>query len=161
MTVGGTGNLNIILYKYAGSAKTVNKSSDLAEQKRISGVKVWSAEGINNFNFRLKYSAEVFKSNYLYCTETGRYYFINNIIMENGKTLILQCHTDVLFSAKESIYNSSAWVSISSAEPDAGQKMLNTPYIIQQDEVYESWEFASDVFTKDTTNISNTVLITI
>jgi hypothetical protein len=81
--------------------------------------------------------------------------------MESGKILVLECHTDVLYSDKEGIYNSPAWVSNSSAEPDPGQKMLNTPYIIQQDEIFESWEFASNVFTKDTTNISNTVLITI
>lgn len=161
MKAEGMKKLNIILYNYFGSPKVVNKSADLTELKRVSGVKVWSAEGINNTNFRLKYSAEAYKANYLFCTETGRNYFIKNIIMENGKTLILECHTDVLYSAKNSIYNSSAWVSISSAEPDTGQKMLNTPHIIQQDEVFESWEFASNVFTKDTTNISNTVLITI
>lgn len=153
--------MNIILYSYAGSPKVVNKSADLTELKRQSGVKVWSAEGVLNSNFRLKYSAEAYRANYLYCAETGRYYFIKNIIMETGKTLILECHTDVLYTAKEGIYNSPAWVSISSAEPDTGQKMLNTPYIIQQDELFESWEFASNVFTKDTTNISNTVLITI
>jgi hypothetical protein len=153
--------LNITLYKYAGSSKVVNKSVDLTELKKISGVKIWSAEGVNNMNFRLKFSPEVYKANYLHCAETGRYYFINNIIMESGKILVLECHTDVLYSDKEGIYNSPAWVSNSSAEPDIGQKMLNTPYIIQQDEIFESWEFASNVFTKDTTNISNTVLITI
>lgn len=158
MTAGGIRKLNIILYKFTGTPDRVDKTNYLTEQKRLSGVKLLNSESILSPLFRVKYDADIYKSNYCKCVETGRYYFINDIVMDNGRALILQTSADTLYTAKESIYNSPAWVSVSEYDTDAGQKMLNNNFPFQQDDVIESWVFPNEVFSKDASTI---IMVTI
>lgn len=150
--------MNIILYKFTGTPDRVGKTNFLTEQKRLSGVKLLNSESILSPLFRVKYDADIYKSNYCKCVETGRYYFIKDIVMDNGKALILKTSADTLFTAKESIYNSPAWVSVSEYETDDEQKMLNNDFPFQQDDVVESWVFPNEVFSKSDSTI---IMVTI
>ena len=49
--------------------------------------------------------------NYLYCTETGRYYFIDDIEMTTGGRMTLYCSVDVLETFKTQIKAQTAIVS--------------------------------------------------
>lgn len=151
----------LTFYRFEGASERVDKTNYLTEQGKITGVKMYNNGDILAPDFRLKYNALVYKSNYCKCEETGRYYFIRDISMISGKTLIIHTQCDTLFTAKNSIYNSPAWVSVSSAEPTAEQYFLPNDLPLQQNDDIESWEFPNECFTKNTTGISNIVLITI
>ncbi len=151
----------LTFYRFEGASERVDKTNYLTEQGKITGVKMYNTGDILAPDFRLKYNALIYKSNYCKCEETGRYYFIRDISMISGKTLIVHTQTDTLYTAKEGIYNSPAWVNVSSAEPTAEQYFLPNELPLQQDDEIESWEFPNECFTKNTTGISNIVLITI
>ena len=46
--------------------------------------------------FVVDYNATYYGSNYCYCDTLGRYYYINDISLETGHRMVLQCSMDVL-----------------------------------------------------------------
>lgn len=60
-------------------------------------------EDYTNFNIK--------NANYLYITEFGRYYYINNIVTITDKIFELHCHVDVLKTYSSSIRGCNAVVA--------------------------------------------------
>lgn len=54
--------------------------------------------------------------NYLYCSETGRYYFVNDVKLCKGGILEIYCHVDVLYTYRNYILNHNAYVDRSEVE---------------------------------------------
>ena len=134
----------ITLYKQDGAPTRVDKTNYITKIKDISGVKLKESESILKTKFRLRYSADVYSANYLYCQQTGRYYFIDDITMEIGKQLILHCTTDVLFTAKDGIKNSEAWVELAEADQDTGQAFLQNGYPFQINTDTQGLDFSNN-----------------
>ena len=57
--------------------------------------------------------------NYLYCTETGRYYFIDDIEMTTGGRMTLYCSVDVLETFKTQIKAQTAIVDKQEARDES------------------------------------------
>ncbi len=49
--------------------------------------------------------------NYIYCSDTGRYYYIDNIKVLTGQRIELDCSVDVLQSYKTEILNQTAIIN--------------------------------------------------
>lgn len=62
----------------------------------------------DNINFK--------ELNYLYCSDFGRYYYIDNITLLNGNLIAIECHVDVLMSFANDIKNASVLVLNSEKE---------------------------------------------
>lgn len=60
--------------------------------------------------------AEVFKWNYMYIEEFGRYYFITDIVSESSKLVLVYGQVDVLGTYREQILNTKAFIQYSSAK---------------------------------------------
>ena len=58
---------------------------------------------LSNPVFILAFDNSVFNSNYCYCDNFGRYYFINERVLLTGNRIELHCHVDVLQSYSAAI----------------------------------------------------------
>lgn len=58
---------------------------------------------LSNPVFILTFDNSVFNSNYCYCENFGRYYYINERVLISGGRIELHCHVDVLQSYSEAI----------------------------------------------------------
>lgn len=58
---------------------------------------------LSNPIFVLAFDNSVFNSNYCFCENFGRYYFINERVLISGNRIELHCHVDVLQSYSEAI----------------------------------------------------------
>lgn len=58
---------------------------------------------LSNPIFVLAFDNAVFNSNYCYCENFGRYYFVNERVLISGNRIELHCHVDVLQSYSEAI----------------------------------------------------------
>ena len=79
----------------------------------------------------LAYDNNVIKSNYIYITELGRYYFINNVTCSQNR-IIIDCDCDELFTYKNEILNSKAVIK-------RQENQFNT-YL--NDEKYKAYEYS-------------------
>ena len=70
--------------------------------------------------FYLKTDPIVYNANYLFCSDTQRYYYINNITAVTGGRIAIDCKIDVLYTYRAEILESTAWVESSSdtSSPD-------------------------------------------
>lgn len=150
-------------YRFNGTSDRINKTNFLDPKKTINNVTFTKGESPLRCNFELTYSGDLANSNYCYCEEMGRYYYIDDITLMTGNRIILHCSTDVLYTAKDGILNSPAWVSVSGAEPSADERLLNNNYPMLQSDLLQSWEFPSTPFNKalSASNDSCIILVTI
>lgn len=58
---------------------------------------------LSNPIFVLAFDNSVFNSNYCFCENFSRYYFINERVLTTGNRIELHCHVDVLQSYSEAI----------------------------------------------------------
>lgn len=78
-----------------------NTSDNRALYKNLNGLKQVSAIlkeqcELSDPVFILKFDNDVFNANYCYCSNFGRYYFVNKREMLTGGRIALHCHVDVL-----------------------------------------------------------------
>ena len=101
--------MNIILYANLSDKNVMDKN--ITELKTIEGTLRDDCSIINPVvNVEGLTASELTTANYAYIPEFGRYYFINNIVL-NGKLYELNMHVDVLSTYKEGIRNNSAVIS--------------------------------------------------
>lgn len=58
---------------------------------------------LSNPVFVLAFDNSVFNSNYCYCDNFGRYYYINERVLISGSRIELHCHVDVLQTYSDAI----------------------------------------------------------
>lgn len=86
--------MTIDLYTTSDDNRVVNKTLSTI----VSGLTVRPTEAVDIMSptFIINYNSAYFTANYLYCETLGRYYYINNIALETGQRMALQCTIDVL-----------------------------------------------------------------
>ena len=101
--------MNIKLYHTNSPRNKLNKSISL-----VANIDGESNIGINENPMRVVLSKGhlqgVQGSNYLYCTDTDKYYYIENYEVQN-QTVILTCKVDVLMSFKSQILANTCTIS--------------------------------------------------
>lgn len=127
--------MDLTFYKQAATPNRVDKSAYLTQVGTISNVVLKSDVNLMTPVFILKTSPIVYNSNYVYCSFTGRYYYIETITALNGERIAIQCKIDVLHTYRNEIKNSSGWVSRSAATTDTADdyKMLHNDYPFRAD----------------------------
>ena len=96
--------MQVILYDNQADPRTVDKGTKLVQKASVTATPVFPLNIVKPM-FRLAYNSSYTQINYLYCSDLHRYYFVNRIIMESGKAMILHCESDVLMSFKTDIKN--------------------------------------------------------
>lgn len=152
--------MKVEFYKCSSAPNRIDKTDFLEKTYEATNVKPKATESVLRINFEMKYRAEIFRSNYLYCQQTGRYYFIDDIQLMIGNRINVICSVDVLHTYRESILSEPAWVQ-SATSIDTEQKMLNNDFPFQQNEEIESWVFPNSHFLKSFSGESNIVVVTI
>ena len=127
--------MDLKFYKQAATPNRVDKSGYLSEIGTISNVTLKTDVDLMRPTFILKTSPTVYNSNYIYCSFTGRYYYIETIEALSGGRVAINCKIDVLHTYRNEIKNSSGWVERSAATTDTSDdyKMLHNDYPFRAD----------------------------
>lgn len=144
--------MKITFYQNSSTTNRVDKSSYLTEMITIDNVKLKETESALTLGLELKYNSSVFNSNYFYCEQTGRYYFITDIKLGVGNKIYVVGSVDVLYTFKDSILNSSAIVEIAGADPDDEQKFFQQSYPFEIVQDLYGIDFPTDPFTQTGNN---------
>lgn len=109
--------------------------------------------------FVISYNETYLQCNYLYCRDTGRFYYVDNITVDIGKKMYLSCRIDVLKTyAADIMYNSKACV-IRSESVGKPTFIPDASLPIHPSKVYvTSYGFSSTPFN---TAANNTYLLTV
>ena len=121
-------------------------------------VDVVDNRSIINPVFILNYTATRIKQNYLYCSDFGRYYTIDNITVEPGKRIALHCTVDVLQTYQAEISNLR--VEISRQQNKQEPYLPDNNYVLLNDTDCEfySGEMVDDIFSVPTSTSYNYLL---
>lgn len=126
--------MTLTLYKQAATPERVDKTAYLTQVGTVSGVTIKNEMDLMQPTFILKTDPLVYNANYLYCSFTSRYYYITDITALTGGRIAISCRVDVLYTYKDEILASSAWVVSSSSASDTGDyDMLHNDYPFQAD----------------------------
>lgn len=126
--------MDLTLYKQAATPERVDKTSYLTQVGTVTGVVLKSDVDLMQPVFILKTDPLVYNANYLYCSFTSRYYYITDVEAMTGGRVAIKCRCDVLYTYKDEILQSSAWVVSSSSASDAADyDMLHNDYPFQAD----------------------------
>lgn len=131
--------MELTFYKQAATPNRVDKSHYLNLVGTLSNVVLKDDTDLMSPTFILKTSPVVYNSNYLYCSFTHRYYYINEVIAMSGGRVAINCSVDVLYTYKDEIYNSYGWIS--KGPHDDADDLMHNDYPFQQN--YEI--FARDI----------------
>ena len=131
--------MELKFYKQAATPNRVDKSDYLTVVGTLSNVVLKDDTNLMSPTFILKTSEVVYNSNYVYCSFTHRYYYIDNIDALSGGRLAIHCSVDVLYTYRDEIYNSYGWIS--KGPHDAADDLMHNDYPFQQN--YEI--FARDI----------------
>lgn len=93
--------MTIDLLKSYDDPKTLNKSF-YSVSDGITAVLKQDTSSINP-HFILNYDSGYLNANYIYCSNTDRYYFINDYQMLAGNRIDLDCTVDVLATVRNSV----------------------------------------------------------
>ena len=128
--------MTLTFYKQAATPHRVRKQSYLTEMGTIEGT-VKEPTNIISPVFTLKYNPIVYNSNYLFCSTTGRYYSYNDsdIRLLSGGRMSISARCDVLYTFRNEILSSSAWVNVSDGAPelDDNYNMLHNDFPFRVD----------------------------
>lgn len=95
--------MTISLLQSYDDPKTLDKSFTIVADG-ISAVLKQDTSSINP-HFILMYASDYLSANYIYCSNTDRYYFINDYQMLAGNRIDLDCTVDVLTTVRNSVYS--------------------------------------------------------
>lgn len=85
------------LYRLSADARTLEKVDDNTPYKEYyTAVAPTKEVDIISPTFIFTYSADVLVSNYLYCEEFARYYYITNAAVDVAGRIVVNCAVDVL-----------------------------------------------------------------
>lgn len=127
--------LNLIFYKQAATPNRVDKTDYLTRVGDLGNVQLKDTTELFTPVFILRTNPLVYNSNYVYCSFTKRYYYIESIDALSGSRIAIHCKCDVLHTYRTEIKNSSGWIVSSSEtnDEDADYNMLHNDYPFRQD----------------------------
>lgn len=127
--------LNLIFYKQAATPNRVDKTDYLTRVGDLGNVQLKDTTELFTPTFILRTNPLVYNSNYVYCSFTKRYYYIESIDALSGSRIAIHCKCDVLHTYRNEIKNSSGWILTSSetTDEDADYNMLHNDYPFRQD----------------------------
>lgn len=127
--------LNLIFYKQAATPNRVDKSDYLTRVGDLGNVQLKDTTELFTPVFILRTNPLVYNSNYVYCSFTKRYYYIESIDALSGSRIAIHCKCDVLHTYRTEIKNSSGWIVSSSETTDTegNYDMLHNDYPFQAD----------------------------
>lgn len=127
--------MNLIFYKQAATPNRVDKSDYLTRVGDLGNVQLKDTTELFTPTFILRTNPLVYNSNYVYCSFTKRYYYIESIDALSGSRIAIHCKCDVLHTYRNEIKNSSGWILTSSetTDTDADYDMLHNDYPFQAD----------------------------
>jgi hypothetical protein len=127
--------MDLTFYVQSATPERVDKTGFLTEIATISGVNLKEATELFSPTFILRTNANVYQANYLYCSFTGRYYFIERFEALPGERIAVKCKVDVLHTFRNEIKASKAWVSRSAETADTSDNfdMLHNDYPFRAD----------------------------
>lgn len=155
--------MELTFYKQAATPNRVDKSDYLTIVGTLSNVILKDDTNLMSPTFILKTSEVVYNSNYVYCSFTHRYYYINNIDALSGGRLAIHCSIDVLYTYKDEILNSSAWIERSDTTTDMSDdyEMLHNDYPFRQDYETRGIDFAEGDGVFEKQNLTRNILFII
>ena len=155
--------MELKFYKQAATSNRVDKSDYLTVVGTLSNVVLKDDTNLMSPTFILKTSEVVYNSNYVYCSFTHRYYYINNIDALSGGRLAIHCSIDVLYTYKDEILNSSAWIERSDTTTDMSDDydMLHNDYPFRQDYETRGIDFAEGDGVFEKQNLTRNILFII
>ena len=155
--------MELTFYKQAATPNRVDKSDYLTVVGTLSNVVLKDDTNLMSPTFILKTSEVVYNSNYVYCSFTHRYYYINNIDALSGGRLAIHCSIDVLYTYKNEILNSSAWIERSDTTTDMSDDydMLHNDYPFRQDYETRGIDFAEGDGVFEKQNLTRNILFII
>ena len=127
--------MTLTFYKQAATPNRVDKSNYLTPTGDLPNVTIKAETNLMTPIFILKTNPIVYNSNYVYCSFTKRYYYIESIDALSGGRIAINCKIDVLHTYRNEIKNSSGWVVRSSTTTDLDDdySMLHNDYPFRQD----------------------------
>ena len=155
--------MELTFYKQAATPNRVDKSDYLTIVGTVSNVILKDDTNLMSPTFILKTSEVVYNSNYVYCSFTHRYYYIDNIDALSGGRLAIHCSIDVLYTYKDEILNSSAWIERSDTTTDMSDdyEMLHNDYPFRQDYETRGIDFAEGDGVFEKQNLTRNILFII
>lgn len=142
--------MKLILYKYAATPERIDKTSYLTQLGEIDEVKLKEDTNLMKPVFILKTpkgdTSNLWDSNYVKCVDTGRYYYINNITAMTGGRISIDGKIDVLYTYKDDILNSTAWVSSTSGPISNEDKLMKNDFPFREDCNIEIKKFPNTIF---------------
>ena len=162
--------LNLIFYKQAATPNRVDKSEYLTRVGDLGNVQLKDTTELFTPVFILRTNPIVYNSNYVYCSFTKRYYYIESIDALSGSRIAIHCKCDVLYTFRTEIKNSSGWILTSSetTDTDADYDMLHNDYPFRQD--YElvgkdikntEYGYEGNIFANAMDNTSRAIVLAI
>jgi len=137
-------HMKLTFYKYAGTPNRIDKSDYITEVGSVDNVNLKADTDLMRPIFILRTNPTVYNANYFYCDTTQRYYYINNITAMDGGRISIDGEIDVLYTFKEEILNSPAWVKKSGIPNDndiPDVKMMHQAYPFRQDYYIDGIDF--------------------
>lgn len=127
--------MTLEFFKQAATPNRVDKSAYLTRISERDNVVLKSDTNLMTPTFILKTSADIYKANYVYCSFTGRYYYIISIDALSGGRIAVNCKIDVLHTYRAEIKSSSAWVTRSDGVEDSSDDydMLHNDFPFRSD----------------------------
>lgn len=155
--------MELIFYKQAATPNRVDKSEYLTLVGTLSNVVIKDDTDLMSPTFILKTDSLVYNSNYVYCSFTSRYYYIESIDALKGGRIAINCKIDVLYTYKDEILNSSAWIERSDATTDTSDNydMLHNDYPFRQDYETRGIDFADGDGVFEQQNLTRNILFVI
>lgn len=155
--------MELTFYKQAATPNRVDKSDYLTVVGTLSNVVLKDDTNLMSPTFILKTSEKVYNSNYVYCSFTGRYYYIESIDALKGGRVAINCTIDVLYTYKNEILNSSAWIERSDDTTDTSDNydMLHNDYPFRQDYETRGIDFTDGDGVFEQQNLTRNILFVI
>ena len=126
--------MKLEFYKYSATPERVDKSQFLSKIGEINGVVIKEDTNLMKPTFILKTNPVAYNANYMYCSFTKRWYYINNVTAMTGQRIAVDGKVDVLFTYRKEILNSSAWVIKSEKSTNENNyKMMHNDLPFRQD----------------------------
>ncbi len=127
--------MNLIFYKQAATPNRVDKTDYLIRVGDLGNVQLKDTTELFTPTFILRTNPLVYNSNYVYCSFTKRYYYIESIDALSGSRIAIHCKCDVLHTYRTEIKNSSGWILTSSETTDTegNYDMLHNDYPFEAD----------------------------
>lgn len=127
--------MKLTFFKQAATPNRVDKTGYLTEMGSIDNVVIKEPRNMTHPTFILATNPLVYNSNYLFCSFTSRYYYIDSVDVLTGGRIAINCSIDVLYTYRNEILGSSAWVERSEKTTDDSDDydMLHNDYPFRQD----------------------------